>query len=29
MALDQSYDYLLGEEGPVEPGTFVLVPFGP
>lgn len=29
VALDQSYDYLLGEEGPVEPGTFVLVPFGP
>ncbi len=29
VALDQSYDYLLGDEGPVEPGTFVLVPFGP
>ncbi len=29
VALDQSYDYLLGEGGLVEPGTFVLVPFGP
>ncbi len=29
VALDQSYDYLLGEEGPVAPGAFVLVPFGP
>ena len=29
VALDQSYDYLLGDVGPVEPGTFVLVPFGP
>ncbi len=29
VALDQSYDYLLGEEHDVRPGAFVLVPFGP
>ena len=29
VALDQSYDYLVGETGAVEPGDFVLVPFGP
>ena len=29
VAIDQSYDYLLDEDGPVAPGTFVLVPLGP
>ena len=29
VALDQSYDYLVGETGTVESGDFVLVPFGP
>lgn len=29
VAIDRSYDYLVGEHGPVEPGTFVLVPLGP
>ncbi len=29
VAIDQSYDYLAGEYGPVQPGTFVLVPLGP
>ena len=29
VALDQSYDYLLGDVGGVVPGQFVLVPFGP
>lgn len=29
VALDQSYDYLLGDVGDVVPGQFVLVPFGP
>lgn len=29
VAIDQSYDYLVGEYGPVAPGTFVLVPLGP
>ena len=29
VALDQSYDYLMGETGMPQPGDFVLVPFGP
>ncbi|MGI9422956.1 MAG: primosomal protein N', partial [Hyphomicrobiaceae bacterium] len=29
VALDQSYDYVLGDDGSVAPGSFVLVPFGP
>ena len=29
VALDQSYDYLVPEDLEVEPGCFVLVPFGP
>jgi len=29
VALDQTYDYLVPAEGRPEPGSFVLVPFGP
>ena len=29
VALDQTYDYLVPDELPIEPGCFVLVPFGP
>ena len=29
VALDQTYDYLLPETGAPQPGSFVLVPFGP
>ena len=29
VALDQTYDYLLGDAKGLEPGAFVLVPFGP
>ena len=29
VALDQSYDYLVPQAAEIEPGSFVLVPFGP
>lgn len=29
VALDQTYDYILPDDLAVEPGQFVLVPFGP
>src|SRR5690606_37677023 len=29
VALDQSYDYLAPEKLDIQPGSFVLVPFGP
>ncbi|MGI9520415.1 MAG: primosomal protein N' [Hyphomicrobiaceae bacterium] len=29
VAVDQSYDYLLDEDGSIVPGSFVLVPLGP
>jgi len=29
VALDQSYDYLVPDDLELEPGCFVLVPFGP
>ncbi len=29
VALDQTYDYLVPEDVTLEPGCFVLVPFGP